>query len=190
MTCALNNLCFKNCLGFFEKFEHIISIIDEQPVWIHCSEHILRKVYNCRETKRKISHKFFISCEKIFWRLFVIVVDQQFLRCLFHFSISLPQNSDNLFLVISSISYVISIVLNAPHTTAQTISSDLSCIIHSLNSPVFIPPFSIFPLLHFQMYNYNCTTTNLQLQITFYNCRNSHQLHVKICPAVVQRPLK
>jgi len=38
-----------------------------------------------------------------------------------------------------------------------------------------------FPLLHFQIYNYNCTNAILQLQITFYNCRNCHQLHVKIC---------
>ena len=41
-----------------------------------------------------------------------------------------------------------------------------------------------FPLSHFQIYNYNCTIAILQLQITFYNCRNCHQLHVKICPAV------
>ena len=77
-----------------------------------------------------------------------------------------------------------SIVLNAPGTTAQTISSDLSCIIHSLNSPGFTPPFPIFPLLHFQIYNYNCTIANLQLKITFYNCRKCHQLHVKIRPAL------
>ena len=41
-----------------------------------------------------------------------------------------------------------------------------------------------FPLLHFQIYNYNCTIPILQLQITFYNCRNCHQLHVKICPDI------
>ena len=37
---------------------------------------------------------------------------------------------------------------------------------------------------HLQSYNYmcNCTIHLLQLQISFYNCRNSDQLHVKICP--------
>src|SRR6218665_2864645 len=39
-----------------------------------------------------------------------------------------------------------------------------------------------FPFSHFKIYNYNCTIAILQLQITFYNCRNCHQLHVKICP--------
>src|SRR6218665_2382759 len=37
-------------------------------------------------------------------------------------------------------------------------------------------------LPNLRIYNYNCTIAILQLQITFYNCRNCHQLHVKICP--------
>jgi len=41
-----------------------------------------------------------------------------------------------------------------------------------------------FPLSRFKMYNYNGTIAILQLQITFYNSRNCHQLHVKICPAL------
>src|SRR6218665_187699 len=40
-----------------------------------------------------------------------------------------------------------------------------------------------FPLLHFQIYNDNCTIAILQLQITFYNYTNCHQLHAKICSA-------
>ena len=40
---------------------------------------------------------------------------------------------------------------------------------------------------HLQTYNYNCTFHPLQLQITFYNCRNCDQLHVKICPAMGDR---
>jgi len=87
-------------------------------------------------------------------------------------------------LVISSISYV-SAVQNAAGTTAQPIFSDLSCIIHSQNFTFFTHLFSTFPLLQFQIYNYNCTIPILQLQITFYNCRNCHQLHDKICPAMV-----
>jgi len=39
------------------------------------------------------------------------------------------------------------------------------------------------PLSHFQIYKYSCTIAILQLQIIFYNCRNCHQLHVKIYPA-------
>ena len=34
----------------------------------------------------------------------------------------------------------------------------------------------------YKSYSYNCTIHLLQLQITFYNCRNCDQLHVKICP--------
>jgi len=57
----------------------------------------------------------------------------------------------------------------------------LTCFHHSLN--IFSTFFNFhpsFPLSHFQIYNYNCTIAILQ--ITFYNCRNCHQLHVKICP--------
>ena len=43
--------------------------------------------------------------------------------------------------------------------------------------PCFRPP-------HLQIYNYNCTIHLLQLQITFYNCRNCDQLRVKICPGL------
>ena len=43
------------------------------------------------------------------------------------------------------------------------------------------------PPSHLQSYNYNYTIDLLQLQIAFYNCRNCHQLHVKICPAMVSR---
>ena len=47
-----------------------------------------------------------------------------------------------------------------------------------------------FKLSHFKIYNNNCTIAILQLKITCYNCRNCHQLHVKICPAVINRNLK
>src|SRR6218665_3970486 len=50
----------------------------------------------------------------------------------------------------------------------------------NLQSLSFHPSFSHS---NFQTYNYNCAIHLLQLQITFYNCRNCHQLHVKICPA-------
>ena len=40
-------------------------------------------------------------------------------------------------------------------------------------------------LSHLQSYNYNCTIHHSQLQITFYNCRNCDQLHVKICPGIL-----
>ena len=43
-----------------------------------------------------------------------------------------------------------------------------------------------FPLSHFKMYNCNFTAAILQLKIAFYNCRNCHQLHVKICPGTRQ----
>ena len=58
---------------------------------------------------------------------------------------------------------------------------------HSLNIFIFSTFCDFrpsFPLSLFQIYNYNCTIPILQLQITFYNCRNCHQLHVKICPAI------
>jgi len=51
---------------------------------------------------------------------------------------------------------------------------------HSFEIFAFSPLFST--LSHLQSYNYNCTIHLLQLQITFYNCRNCDQLHVKICP--------
>src|SRR6218665_2846033 len=41
-----------------------------------------------------------------------------------------------------------------------------------------------FPPSHLQSYNYNCTIHLLQLQMTFYNCRNCDQLKVKICPGL------
>src|SRR6218665_56898 len=44
----------------------------------------------------------------------------------------------------------------------------------------FFTPF--FPPSRLQSYNYNCTIHLLLLQITFYNCRNCDQLHVKVCP--------
>ena len=61
---------------------------------------------------------------------------------------------------------------------------DLSFIINSLNVfSTFLGFHPSFPLSHFKIYNYNCTISILQLQITFYNCKNCDQLHVKICPA-------
>ena len=52
---------------------------------------------------------------------------------------------------------------------------------HSLEICCFSPLFSILTLTKF----YNCTIhLLLQLQITFYNCRNCDQLHVKICPGL------
>jgi len=56
-------------------------------------------------------------------------------------------------------------------------------IIHSLNFTLYTILFYAFSLFQFKLYNYNCTIPILQLQITFYNCTNCHQLHVKICPA-------
>jgi len=40
----------------------------------------------------------------------------------------------------------------------------------------FLGVYLSFPLSHFKIYNYNCTIAILQLQITFYNGRNCHQL--------------
>ena len=56
---------------------------------------------------------------------------------------------------------------------------------HSLNVS---QNFSVFTfLLHSRTYKFTTTTAVIailqQLQITFHNCRNCHQLHVKICPA-------
>ena len=59
------------------------------------------------------------------------------------------------------------------------------CIIHSQNFTLFSILFYAFPLFQFQIYNYNCTIPILQLQTTFYNCTNCHQLHVKICPGAI-----
>src|SRR6218665_729195 len=53
------------------------------------------------------------------------------------------------------------------------------CIIHSQNFTLFSILFYAFPLFQFKIYNYNCTIPILQLQTTFYNCTNCHQLHVK-----------
>jgi len=39
-----------------------------------------------------------------------------------------------------------------------------------------------------QSYNYNCIIHLLQLQMTFYNCRNCDPLHVKICSGLNSRP--
>jgi len=52
---------------------------------------------------------------------------------------------------------------------------------HSLEISRFLPAFRPS---HLQIHNYNCTIHLLQLQITFYKCRNCDQLHVKICPVV------
>src|SRR6218665_638918 len=73
------------------------------------------------------------------------------------------------FLVISSISYVFSPSKrsNAAGTTAQPTFYS----IHSQNFTIFTLLFSTFPLLQFQVYNYNCTIAILQLQTTFYNCK-------------------
>src|SRR6218665_3247200 len=90
------------------------------------------------------------------------------------FRLIYPKNLKTFFLslVISSISYVSIFrnVLNAPGATAQTISSDLSCIIHSLNSPAFTPPFFNFstlalPNLQLQLHNCQFTTENYILQL-------------------------
>ena len=104
--------------------------------------------------------------------------------------------SDDLILVVSSISYISTIQnaagtsttaqvqlhkYNCTSTTAQPISSDLSCIIHSPNFSVFTP-FSTLARPNLQLQLHSC---HLQLQITFYNCRNCHQLHVKILVTVI-----
>src|SRR6218665_3156622 len=57
---------------------------------------------------------------------------------------------------------------------------------HSKNLTLFSILFYAFPLFQFKIYNYNCTILILQLQTTFYNCTNCHQLHVKICPDSAQ----
>ena len=89
------------------------------------------------------------------------------------------------FKVISS-NFDISTIQNTAGTTAQAISFR-PFFHHSLN--IFSTFFGFqpsFQLSHFQIYNYNCTIPILQLQITFYSCRNCHQLHVKICSALLQ----
>src|SRR6218665_3194863 len=82
--------------------------------------HILRKVYNCTETKNFLPQKIY----SIFY-------------------VSTMQNAaDKL-------------------TTAQTISSDLSCIIHSANFQVFTP------LFHSHISKFTTTTA----QLPYYNCK-------------------
>ena len=58
-------------------------------------------------------------------------------------------------------------------TTAQPVSSEISCVIHALNLPVFTP------LFHSCSSKFTTTTA----QLPFY-CRNCHKLHVKICPGL------
>jgi len=85
--------------------------------------------------------------------------------------ISFPQNFRRLFLVISSIFYI-STIQNAAGTTAQ---------------PFLHHSFSKFTSFHpsFHSCTSKFTTTTAQMhKITFYNCRNCHQLHVKIWPAM------
>src|SRR6218665_687813 len=94
-------------------------------------------------------------------------------------NLSFPEISDDLFLVISSISYV-SALPNAAGTTAET--NFFASFILKI-SRFFSILFYAFPLFQFKIYNYNCTIPILQLQTTFYHCTNCHQLHVKICPA-------
>ena len=60
------------------------------------------------------------------------------------------------------------------------------CIIHSENFTLFTILFYVFTLFLFKIYNYNCTIPILQLQTTFYNCTNCHQLHIKISPACIR----
>src|SRR6218665_1870262 len=125
-----------------------------------------------RMEKFQTSKHFKISCPNIL-KTFFYSFTQKFLDI----SISSTTNSDGVFLVISSISYV-SVLPNAAGTTAQPTFS----IIHSQNFTLFAILFYAFPLFQFKIYNYNCTIPILQLQTTFYNCTNCHQLHVKICP--------
>jgi len=107
-------------------------------------------------------------------------------------SISSPKISDDLFFRPSRlgpthfVAFYISTVQNAPGRLQLHRQFLLIFFHHSLNifstfSQHFFGFHPSFPLSHFQIYNFNCTIALLQLQITFYNCRNFHQLHVKIC---------
>ena len=74
-----------------------------------------------------------------------------------------------------------------PFQTLQVqLHYQLFYIIHSENFTLFTILFYSFPLFQFKIYNYNCTIPILQLQTSFYNCTNCHQLHVKICPGTPQ----
>src|SRR6218665_1263315 len=142
----------------------------------HRPGHILRKVYNCTE-REKISD--LQTCQNFLSKNSHFLTNSDFFSYLppkknFHF---VHQNSDNHFLVVSSISYVSSLP-NAAVTTAQPTFP----IIRSQRFTLFTIPFYAFTLFRFKIYNYNCTIPILELQTTFYNCTNCHQLHVKICP--------
>ena len=105
---------------------------------------------------------------------FFLVVDQNFFQ-VFHFI------SDDLLKSFSRLLHF-NRSKRCRYTTARAISSDLFSSFTIIFS-TFLGFHPSFPLSHFQIYNYNCTIAILQLQITFYNCRNCHQLHVNICPA-------
>ena len=154
--------------------------------------HILRKVYNCREPKNfwpptisqfpEIFFHFITISDDLF-----LVIYQKFLDIPSIFPFHPPKISDALFLVIFSISYVsplpfqtLQALPNAAGTTAQPIF-----VHHSFSkSHAFHLSFLRFstvavPNLQLQLYNSHFKTANYN----FYNCRNCHQLHVKICPA-------
>src|SRR6218665_3889666 len=98
------------------------------------------------------------------------------------FQISSTKNSDDIFLVISSI------VFQTFPTLQVQLHKPTFCIIHSqnvTNLTLFTILFYAFPLFQFKIYNCNCTILMLQPQTAFYNCTNCHQLHVKICPGYV-----
>src|SRR6218665_2568365 len=73
-------------------------------------------------------------------------------------------------------SHFLHFLQNAAGTTAQSISSDLSCIIHSQNLPLFT--------LLFHSCNSKFTTTTAQLP--FYNCK----LHFTTAEIVISCSLK
>ena len=156
--------------------------------------HILRKVYNCRERKNfrppnilkfpvKKTFHFIKICQRPFLVIYQKCLDipSIFLfhpRYPFYFSISSTKSSDD-FLVISSISYVFH-----PFQTLQVQLHNQLFASFILKISPFHHFFYAFPLFQLKIYNYNCTIPILHLQTTFYNCTNSLQLHIKICPVL------
>ena len=140
-----------------------------RPITLHCSfsnwpplchklvgiqpGHILSRIYNCTEPKIWTSP---------FWK-----------------KLASPKISDDLFW--SFIHYDVFLVSYKykSRTAHQNFLWPLLVIPSKFVNfhPLFLT------ILHLQSYNYNCTIHLLQLQITFFNCRNCDQLHVKICPA-------
>src|SRR6218665_2299458 len=97
---------------------------------------------------------------------FFLVVYKKISRYPFYFSFSSTKNTDDFFLVISSISSYVSALPNAAGTTAQP----TFCIIHSQNFTLLTILFYAFSTvavqnLQLQLHNSHFTTANYILQL-------------------------